>query len=163
MRTSRLYRLSDEEFAKIVAESSGVTEIAPKCGLSPRGSNRNTIKKRIYALGLDISHFTRWGYDWVSSSDNPPSARFSLDEILVKNSTYANTSRLKSRLLRADLLTNRCYVCRQEPVWKGRSLVLILDHINGDRADNRLKNLRLVCPNCDSQLETYKSKNARKR
>ncbi|KKN52835.1 hypothetical protein LCGC14_0608870 [marine sediment metagenome] len=43
--------------------------------------------------------------------------------------------------------------------WMGRSIVMITDHINGNPEDNSLKNLRLICPNCDSQTFTYKNKN----
>lgn len=54
---------------------------------------------------------------------------------------------------------NCCSICRIEPVWNNNKLVLILDHINGIPDDWSVNNLRLVCPNCDSQLPTYKSKN----
>ena len=50
-------------------------------------------------------------------------------------------------------------MCETLPTWKGEKLILVLDHINGINNDNRLKNLRFVCPNCESQLPTYKSKN----
>jgi hypothetical protein len=52
-----------------------------------------------------------------------------------------------------------CSVCNMEPYWNNSELVMILDHINGIPDDWRISNLRLVCPNCDSQLNTYKSKN----
>ena len=52
-----------------------------------------------------------------------------------------------------------CAICRQPSLWNGMPLVLVLDHIDGDSTNNRRENLRLVCPNCDSQLETYKMRN----
>ena len=54
---------------------------------------------------------------------------------------------------------NRCAICGMEPIWNGKNLVFILDHIDGHASHNYRENLRLICPNCDSQLDTYKSKN----
>lgn len=53
----------------------------------------------------------------------------------------------------------RCAICGAVDTWNGKPLVLVLDHIDGDSTNNRRENLRLVCPNCDSQLPTYKSRN----
>jgi hypothetical protein len=66
---------------------------------------------------------------------------------------------LKKRLIRAGLLVNCCSVCGLRPEWQGQLLVMILDHINGDRSDNRIENLRLLCPNCNSQQPTFAGKN----
>lgn len=54
---------------------------------------------------------------------------------------------------------NKCAICGMSPSWNGKSLVFILDHIDGHASNNRRNNIRLICPNCDSQLDTYKSKN----
>lgn len=53
----------------------------------------------------------------------------------------------------------KCAICGIDNVWQGQELHFILDHINGNASDNDKNNLRLICPNCDSQLPTYKSKN----
>lgn len=61
---------------------------------------------------------------------------------------------------------NKCLLCGIDSMWNGKKLTLIIDHISGDASDSSSGNLRAVCPNCDSQLETYKSRNkksARKR
>lgn len=69
----------------------------------------------------------------------------------------ANNSGLKRRLLNEGLLEARCYGegCAVLETWLGTLLVLQLDHINGDRTDDRIENLRLLCPNCHSQTITW--------
>lgn len=54
---------------------------------------------------------------------------------------------------------NVCAICGMSPIWNGKELVFILDHIDGHASNNKRDNLRCICPNCDSQLDTYKSKN----
>ncbi len=54
---------------------------------------------------------------------------------------------------------HKCAICGMNNTWNGKSIVFILDHIDGHANNNLRSNLRLICPNCDSQLDTYKSKN----
>lgn len=84
------------------------------------------------------------------------------NKIFVKNSTYPRHS-LKERIKRKELIEYRCSVCGIDAMWNNKPMPLILDHINGVNNDNRLKNLRFVCSNCDTQLETYKSKNRKRK
>lgn len=64
---------------------------------------------------------------------------------------------LKRHILREQ--SNRCSICGNENIWNDKPIVFVLDHIDGNASNNMRKNLRLVCPNCDSQLDTFKSKN----
>lgn len=70
---------------------------------------------------------------------------------------------LKSRSAIKRFVTLRdgyiCSVCNQKPEHNGKPLIMILDHIDGDASNNKPTNFRLVCPNCDTQLSTYKAKN----
>lgn len=81
-----------------------------------------------------------------------------LDELLVEDCHY-NRGRLKARLYEAGLKQRRCEMCSQGELWRGRSMSLILDHINGVATDNRLLNLRIVCPNCAATLDTHCGRN----
>lgn len=84
--------------------------------------------------------------------------KYPLEEVLVENSTYARHA-LKRRILQQELIPYVCACCGIGPEWNGKPMPMILDHINGVNNDNRLENLRFVCSNCDSQLDTYKSRN----
>lgn len=87
-----------------------------------------------------------------------PRELFPLDEILARG----NRKSIKRRLIYDGVLIERCDLCGMGPVWQGKPLVLRLDHINGVNNDNTLTNLRLVCPNCDSQLPTYAGRNRKR-
>jgi hypothetical protein len=90
----------------------------------------------------------------------PPEKGMPISELL--SSPKRNRSHLKGRLLRAKLLENRCQGCGLE-TWLGRPLNMHLDHTNGSKNDNRLENLRMLCPNCHSQTPTYSGRNAKLR
>ena len=66
------------------------------------------------------------------------------------------------KIFKPDIIAEQngvCAICGMEPKWNGKSLVFILDHIDGHASHNERNNLRCICPNCDSQLDTFKSKN----
>ena len=86
------------------------------------------------------------------------STTLSLEAILVENSSYGHGQNLKRRLLKAGLLEDKCYNIEcslKSPFWLGKRIVFQLEHINGNRRDNRIENLELLCPNCHSQTETF--------
>lgn len=88
--------------------------------------------------------------------------KYTLEEILVENSEY-DRCHLKKRLLDSGLLENKCSKCGLDPKWRNMPLSLQLDHINGINNDNRLENLRMLCPNCHSQTSTFTGKNIKKK
>ena len=116
------------------------------------GSNYHFLKSAISRLHLDTVHWTRKGH--FQSKTKVP-----WQSVLVSDSPYALTSERRERLISEGLLPNKCGICNCLPEWNGSPLTLRLDHINGKHTDSRIENLRFVCPNCDSQLPTYCSKN----
>lgn len=79
-----------------------------------------------------------------------------LKDILIRCSPIVNITHLKKRLLREGLLLNRCSGCGLGNRWRGQPITLEMDHINGDRRDNRIENLRILCLNCHSQTPTFR-------
>lgn len=152
MRASKIYSVSDQEFIKIVENSHSYSDCLKALGLSSNGgSSTDVLKERIRSLGCSTDHFR-------GRNGGTANRRYSLDQILVKDSTYKNIPRLKERLIRESLLEYKCQICGISE-WQNKPISLQLDHINGCNTDNRLENLRLLCPNCHSQTDTYAGKN----
>lgn len=150
---SKVYQVSDKVFKEIIANANSYSDCLRALGLTTRGgSSSDILKRRISELKCSTEHF---GTMQVKS----PNARYDLDEILIENSTYANISRLKIRLINEGRLEYKCACCGNTGEWQGQKLTLQLDHINGKNNDHRIENLRLLCPNCHSITETYAGKN----
>lgn len=149
-------RYSDEVLTSIVADSFSLAEVLRKLDLRPAGGNYAVLKQRIKELDLDTSHFT--GKLWLKGKKNPHTRYRALEEILVVDSTYVSTNNLRKRLIAEGIFEHRCLSCGLAE-WLEHPIPLEIDHINGDRRDNRLENLRLLCPNCHALTTTYRGKN----
>ncbi|SRR6266545_2250384 len=151
--------MSDEEFTTAVKESISIRQVLLKMGLRPAGGNYQTVHRRIAALKLDTSHFLGMGH--LKGRPNPWARKIPLADILVVGASWRGTTdHLKKRLLKAGLLEHRCAGCTLTE-WRGGPIPLELEHRNGDRSDNRVSNLCLLCPNCHALTPTYRAKNVR--
>ena len=139
---------SKEELQQIVESSSSMKEVIDKLGYATHsGSNNNTVKSRLEKYNIDISHFAiKKGIERNEGN------------IFIKDST-ASQATLRRWYVKGEYTPYVCSICGQEPIWQGKELTLILDHINGCNHDDRLENLRWVCPNCNQQLDTTNGKN----
>lgn len=140
-----------EYIKDIIKNSINKTDVLNKLGLKNNGGNFNTLTTFIKKNEIDISHFQN------NKSTKKPVClvRSNLDEILTLNSFKCKSSRLKEKLYKEGLKVRLCELCGQNEEWLGRRMSLILDHINGDRYDNRIENLQIVCPNCNATLSTH--------
>jgi predicted restriction endonuclease len=140
----------DHQLIDAIPKCNSFTEVANYLNMSK--STNSLLKKRSNELGLDYSHFK-------TSGINPKS----LEEILVySDGKISSTHRLKLRLINENYFEHKCYVCGITE-WNGKPVPIELEHINGNRYDNRLQNLTIVCPNCHAQTETYRGKNIKKK
>lgn len=140
---------SESEAREAIRASRSWSEALRRLGYCPTGGNPRLLQQRAAAWGIPTDHF-----DPYATSRGPRKSRMPLDEILVEDSTYSR-GHLKRRLYEAQLKQPRCELCGQDEMWHGRKISLILDHVNGVRNDNRLDNLRIVCPNCAAGLDTH--------
>ena len=147
-------KYSNEQLAQAVRESTSVRQVLSKIGLVEAGGNYAIVQRRIQELNLDIRHFT--GRSWRKDSVTAVRASKPTAELLVNGSTF-QSFKLKKRLLSEGYKEARCEMCNGVQ-WLNRPIPLELDYINGFRTDNRLENLRLLCPNCHALTETYRGK-----
>ena len=151
---------TEKQLRSAVRASTNYRQVLAQLKLRPAGGNYKQLKKYIRLLGLSTGHFT--GQAWSLGLRFPPRPKRSLDEILSFGSEYA-THWLRKRLFAAELKLPRCEECGWARMSDDGRLPLELDHINGDSRDNRLENLRVLCPNCHSLKPTHRGCNRRRR
>ncbi len=150
---STLWLTPKDELQAIIKECKTIKQVIDRLGLNVCVYQYKAFKSRVIAESLDVSSLSssRYPAEALAASTIP------LEDHLVENRMVCNTS-LKRKLLKAKLLKNECSKCPNTGEWNGEPLTLQLDHINGNRTDNRIENLRLLCPNCHSQTPTWGSK-----
>jgi len=149
-------RYSEPEARAAIAASKSYAETLRRLGMCQTGGGHKVLRTWAERWGISVDHFDR---DAGSRRSGAGRAQ-PLEEILVAGSTYSRCA-LKKRLYRDGLKERRCELCGQDEIWQGRRPSLILDHVNGDRHDHRIENLRIVCPNCNATLDTHCGRSTR--
>jgi hypothetical protein len=144
------------QLEEAIAASISWAEALRRVGLRDAGGNFRTIQRHARAWGISTTHFDSNAARERTFRERRPARP--LDELLVENSGYSR-SHLKRRLFAEGIKQRQCEMCGQGEDWHGARMALILDHINGVSNDNRLENLRVVCPNCAATLDTHCGRN----
>ena len=145
---------------ELCKNSYSYAEVLRKAGRKQGGGTQATLRKKIEEFGIDISHFT--GQKWQNSpnqQDNKVSREtYQLNEVFVQNSPVTQKV-LRGYVERHNIIEYKCQTCGCDGNWQNGIISLELDHINGNNTDNRIENLRYLCPNCHALTETYRGRN----
>lgn len=142
-----------ELLKQYIKESNSMKELQTKLGYSSNsGKVSKIIKDYCQKQNISLEHLTVHSKTPIKRNE---------ENVFIINST-ASQAVLRRWYIKGNYTKYECSICGQQPFWNGKELSLTLDHINGINTDDRLENLRWVCPNCDRQLDTFCSKNNRK-
>lgn len=149
----KLRKYSESQLREAVKNSASFAQALKLLGVAPYGGNYYVLKRAIEHFNLDTSHFT--GQLWNKDKTIGPKRPL---EVYLNSELQIGTNQLKKRLISEGVLPKICSNCKNTE-WLNQPIPLELDHINGNRSDNNLANLRLLCPNCHALTPTYRGKN----
>lgn len=144
---------------ELCKDSFSYAEVLRKAGRKQGGGAQAILKKKIEEWKIDVSHFT--GQRWQKSPHQEKQQRkekYSLDQVFVEN-TPVSQKVLRGYVQRHNIIEYKCQNCGCDGKWQNGIISLELDHINGNNTDNRIENLRYLCPNCHALTDTYRGRN----
>ena len=148
----RRLKYTTEQLQEAVQMSTSMRQVLAKLNVAPYGGNYDVLRTKLTKLGVDTSHFL--GRGWNRNRQLPPKIPL---ERYLEGARPIQSYKLKHRLLKQGVLAPVCVGCGSQS-WLDQPIPLELDHVNGNNKDNRLENLRLLCPNCHALTPTYRSK-----
>ncbi|MGW5691123.1 HNH endonuclease signature motif containing protein [Streptomyces asiaticus] len=151
--TARERLLPRSALARAVSDSYSVAGVLRLLEIPVGGAGRSLVRRSVAAYGISTAHFTGRGHRRGHASPQRKSASTILQR-LDPGSTRTRTAVLR-RALDESGVPQVCDGCGTGDSWQGRRLILEIDHINGDRLDNRIGNLRYLCPSCHSQTKNF--------
>lgn len=156
-KTMKSKKWSNEDLKRAVRESTSFRQVLLKLNLKMAGGNYETIKRYIRSNNLNIEHFRgkTWNKGLTGLNVKP---KVPIELILVKSSNF-QSYKLKNRLIKNNVKFPKCENCGWSKKAKDGRIPIELHHINGDKYDNRLENLIILCPNCHSLEENYRGRN----
>jgi 5-methylcytosine-specific restriction endonuclease McrA len=156
---SVIWSVSKEEFQKIMDTSFTITDFLKGFGLNARSGNHRTLYRRIEKENISLVKFVENKKEWRKKHLKTLGIKNRIDNknIFIENST-TERSIVKRRIIQEKIIPYKCLFCGNIGEHNGETLSLQLDHINGINNDNRIENLRFLCPNCHSQTANYSGK-----
>ena len=157
-KRSPIWTVDKKTLTVIVEQSTSIAEILRKIEVYTGGGNRNSLMKRLQAEQIDVSHISMGLDSNKGRKFGQHKSALSFDKIFTEKSTTTRAV-VKRRILKDKLLPFECQECGLKDQWNEKPIMLVLDHVNGIPNDHRLDNLRFLCPNCNSQTETFCGRN----
>jgi HNH endonuclease len=147
-------RFEPEQLSAIASRCESLAGMMREMGLDTSDSaNYRRLRRALSSYGIDTNHFARSSW---AKPDARPRREFDPGRILKLDDQARRTSgdRLR-KAMKASGVSEVCRECGLDGWWRGQRLTLEVDHISGDFRDNRLENLRFLCPNCHALTHTY--------
>ena len=151
--------LTKKQLNELIEKNNSLSGILRDMGIKCNSGNYQTLHRYANKFDLYLGDILNDNSKYIGQQNG---VTYKLSEILIKDSSYGNTHCLKNRLFNEGIKERKCEKCGQDEWWNGEKMSLILDHINGVHNDNRIENLRIVCPNCNATFPTHGGRNRKK-